>query len=308
MSAREILQSFTLDDLPPLDVAVIGALELGEKLPQINTTVNFKRPIVIGSGNALATGRIIFDDVDAVFADESTFAERLRRVPDIDGAVLISASGGKHAVSIAESLKQNNLPMVLFTNNPTPEAAAYLEEDNTRVFPKNREPYTYNTSTYLSMILAKTGESTNDIKSHLENNLKKVSPTLFAQYDAFTFVLPGEYGELRSMLRTKFDELFGPKLIGRFFMLEEMKHAKTVVPSERELFINLGVAGEWGGKRRGLFVPLPENSGYAAALSVTYYLVGLIQRSKPAYFQENIESYCRSASKLFGQDIKPIVE
>ena len=64
----DVLNTFTIDTIPDLDVAVLGALELfqKEKLPRIE--ISYKRPLVVGSGNAEATGRIIFEDTDAVFA------------------------------------------------------------------------------------------------------------------------------------------------------------------------------------------------------------------------------------------------
>lgn len=313
MSVSETLQSFTLETIPDLDTVVMGAIELlaHTKLPE--TKVPYKRPLVVGSGNAEATGRILFAETDAVFASESNYEEALKRVPEIDGAVIISASGGKHAVGIAKSLKKHGIKTTLFTNNPSAGAAEYLEERSVRVFPKNREPYTYNTSTYLSMIMAETGEKAGKIKTFIDKELSSGDNNKdfsnFKNYHAFTFILPAEFAELRPMLRTKFDELFGTKVVGRFFTPEEIKHAKTVVPDDRELFISIGSAStENGNASNHLRIPLPEGSGYGSALAVTYYLVGLIQRSRPPYFKDHIEEYCRHASKIFNQPIKPIVD
>ena len=312
MSALENLKSFTLENLPDLDTVVVGALELltDTKLP--DSTVPFRRPLVVGSGNAETTGRIIFRENDAVFASESNYQEALERVSDIDGAVIISASGGKHAVGIAEALKVRGIKSILLTNNPAAPAAEYLEPGSVRVFPKNREPYTYNTSTYLSMIMADTGERAGEIKSFIETQIAPRQDGDLGnldKYHAFTFILPAEFGELRPMLRTKFDELFGTKLVGRFFTPEELKHAKTVVPDERELFISIGGSADMlGAPSNHLVVPLPEGSGYSGAMCVTYYLVGLIQRSRPPYFKDHIEEYCRHASAVFNQDINPIVD
>lgn len=304
MSATETLKNFTLENLPDLDTVVMGALELLEtsKLPE--TTVPFRRPLVVGSGNALSTGRIVFAASDAVFASESSYLSALDRVAEIDGAVLISASGGKHATLIAKTLKERGLPTVLFTNNPTAPAAEYLAEESVRVFPKNREPYTYNTSTYLGMVLADSGEHADEIKSFVTTHLADDLIPTFSASTAFTFILPGEYAELTNMLRTKFDELFGPKLIGRFFITEEVKHAKTVVLDKDELFINF--TDQPLGRDRELMLSLPK--GPAGAIATTYYVVGLIQRSQPPYFKNNIVRYCEETSAVFGQKINPIVE
>ena len=128
-----------------LDECVINALELftRQKLPEIN--ISFKRPLVVGSGNAAATGKIIFEKTDAVFADESSYEIKLANIPEIDGVVVISASGGKHSPIIAKKAKSMGKRVVLFTNNK--DAPAKEFSDETHVFPKNPEPYTYNTST-----------------------------------------------------------------------------------------------------------------------------------------------------------------
>ncbi len=303
MSAIDTLNNFTLENLPDLDTVVMGALELfaSAKLP--DTTVPFRRPLVVGSGNAASTGRIIFAQNDAVFANESSYLSALDRVGDIDGAVLISASGGKHAIVIAQTLKKRGLPAVLFTNNPKAPAAEYFQEGTVRIFPKNREPYTYNTSTYLGMILADTGEQPSSVRSFIETHLSNDLVSTFSSSTAFTFILPGEYEELTNMLRTKFDELFGPKVLGRFFTTEEVKHAKTVVEDNDEIFINF--TDRPLGEGREIMISLP--SGYGGALAATYYIVGLIQRSQPPYFKNNIARYCEESSATFGQTIEPIV-
>lgn len=309
MTARETLNSFNLKNLPDLDIAVEGALELlaDAKLP--GTTVPFRRPLVVGSGNAEATGRIIFRESDAVFASESNYELALARALDIDGAVIISASGSKHATGIAKKLSEKGVETILFTNNPAAPARTFLPDGSVRVFPKNREPYTYNTSTYLSMILSDSGEDAAAIKEFIDTELNLKIKGKLAGAKAFTFILPTEFAELKSMLRTKFDELFGPKLVGRMFTPEEMKHAKTVVPDEKELFVSFGVANEaYGLEENRLFVPLMPDGGYGAALAVIYHFVGQIQKAHPPYYKENMVGYCQQASLGFGQPIDPIVE
>src|SRR5690606_35129037 len=145
--------------------------------------------------------------------------------------------------------------------------------------------------------------------SFMATEMSALSADDFRGFQAFTFVLPGELSELRPMLRTKFDELFGSLISGRIFTAEEFKHAKTVIPNDRELFISIGLpSSDIGREARWIEAPRPPKTGYGAALAVSYYLVGLIQRSQPPYFNENIAAYCAAASRVFGQEIKPIVE
>jgi len=296
---------FNKKQLIDLDECVINALSLfiKKRLPKINLG-NFKRPLVVGSGNAAVTGKMIFDDKDAVFADEGTYKQKLKAVKGIDGAVLLSASGGKHAPIIAKDLKKKKLKVILLTNNPN--ALAKKVADKTFVMPKNTEPYTYNTSTYLSMIMAKTRENPRVILNHI-NKIKKKIPKNFNKYDAFYIIVPEEFDNTREMLLTKFDELFGPVISGRVFTPEQTKHAKTVVPSNKELFISFGYNNKIFGKNR-LNIELPSRSDYATVIAVGYYVIGHIQKQNKPYFKNNIEAYTKSASKIFGQRIKPIVE
>lgn len=286
-----------------LDECVLNALKLfiNEKLPELKLE-KFKRPLVVGSGNAAVTGKILFEGKDAVFADEGNYSKKLDAIREIDGCILISASGGKHAPIIAKDVKKRKLPVILLTNNQNALAKEFADE--TYFFPKNPEPYTYNTSTYLSMILGKTRENPKEI---LDFILKLEIPNDFSKYDSFFLIVPEEFDLAREMFSTKFDELFGPKISGRVFTPEQTKHAKTVVHSDTELFISFGYRNELFGNKR-LNIQLPENAGYASIITIVYYVIGHIQKQNPKYYKDNIEAYTKKASEIFGQEIKPIVE
>ena len=62
-------------------------------------------------------GRIIFNDTDAIFASESDFEKKLKNIKSIDGIIIISASGGKHAPIIAKCSKKYNKHVTLITTN-----------------------------------------------------------------------------------------------------------------------------------------------------------------------------------------------
>ncbi len=310
MSPREILNNFDIEHLPDLDIAVLGALELLYERALPDTTAPFRRPLIVGSGNAEAVGRIMFENNDSVFADESGVEQAVNKSSGIDGAIVISASGGKHAVGVAKFLKEQGIETMLFTNNENAPAKNFVAAKSVRVFPKNREPYTYNTSTYLSMILADTGESVEAILEHLKENVTpKLSRRHLGSFGAFTLIVPPGFREIRAMFRTKFDELFGPYVNGRVFTSEEIKHAKTVVTSGDELFIGIGITNDsFGLPKNRLDLPLPENAGYGAVMAVGYYVIGKIQHAHSPYFKNNIVKYTEEASKIFGEEIKPIVE
>lgn len=309
MTARETLAAFDPAQPPTLDVAVMGALELFTEvlLPDLHPIRALARPFVAGSGNAYAAGRIMFESSDAVYANEGDYERRFASARGIDGIVIVSASGGKHAKMLAAFAASRELPTWLLTTDSAAPAAATLDPTRVLLFPRNREPYTYNTSTYLGMILAATGERTAPILAHIEGVIAPTVPTSLGAYGSYCIVVPSAFGEVCPMIRTKFDELFGPEINGRVFTTEELKHAKTVVRSDDELFISIGEqyadpeVAQWN-------IPLPADAGYAAVLAAGYYAVGRIQSQHPAYFADALTEYAERASAVFGETITPVVE
>ena len=290
---------------PDLDFCVLSALHLfaRETVPLLDLG-NYKRPLVVGSGNAAVTGKILLHEHDAVFADESNYQDKVANIPAIDGAILISASGGKHAPIIARWMQEQKIETRLLTNNKNAPAQDYVHK--TYVFPKLPEPYTYNTSTYMGMILAKTKEDPRKILEFLKQ-IKTMLPEDLDRYNAFVIIVPEEFDLVREMFLTKFHELFGPMVSARICTPEQMKHAKTVIPSETELFISLGYQNNLFGKNR-LNIPLLPNADFCAMMATGYFIIGNIQKQHPPHFKNNIESYTKEISKVFGQEIKPIVE
>ena len=55
---KDLMEQFSVNDLPDLDECVLGALEFfqDKEIPEI--IIPYKKPLVVGSGNAEATGKI----------------------------------------------------------------------------------------------------------------------------------------------------------------------------------------------------------------------------------------------------------
>ena len=282
-------------DILNLNESVLGALDFFSKNnpPQLDLS-DYSLPFVVGSGNAYNTGTILFSEKAAIFADESTFKSLLESYKPviekglISQAIIISASGEKDSVWEIEFAKQHGLETTLLTCSPNSSAAKIA--DKVLAYRKIDEPYTYNVSTYLGMILSATEENPTKIKSFLENlNL----PENFGAYESYAFVLPDKFASICPMLDIKKSELFGPHVSVRAFPEGHARHAKFVVRSEKELVISIGSKNEYFGKPESrLEINFPEHSSFGTILCLTYYLVGKIQESKPPYFKENIENYC----------------
>jgi len=306
------LENFGLNNIPNLDVAVLGALELFQQkpLPQIDIST-YKHPLIVGSGNAEATGRIIFEKIDAIFASESNFETKLKNIPAIDGVVIISASGEKHAPIIAKAARDMDKPVTLITNSSNSSTNKEFisgQNYNEYVFPKNREPYTYNTSTYMGMVLGATNEDPAEIERFIRESIDNLQFPDFSKYDKYFLIVPSKFSGIIRMLQVKFIELFGRNIARDVETSEYVVHATTVAPSN-ELFISFGEQNDkWGNPENRLFVPLPENADYVAMMAIGYYMVAQIQKAYPHYFKDNIADYTEKVSKIFGQTIFPIVE
>lgn len=281
--------------IPSLNESLIDGLDFLEckKLPNFKIKKK-EKTLVLASGNALVTGKILFQGENVVYGNEDNYSKLLGR--SWDNVILISASGKKHFVNI---LKKAGNKSVILTTNPDLKGKGRL------IFPRQIEPYTYNITTYLSMILGKAKEDISIIKKNVLK-LKRLKVDL-KKYDSFYFLLPSEFILLREMFNTKFDELFGGKVNFRCFTYEESRHAKTVVSDSKELFVSFDLKNKDFGLKENR-INIAFSGGYAELFSLGYYFIGKIQESKPQWFKQEIEGYCEKVSKMFNQEIQPIIE
>lgn len=294
-----------MEEIINLDEDVLQTLDFfTENQPPKLDLSGYSLPFVVGSGNAYNTGTILFSGKAAVFADESNFRSLIEAyAPVIEKglvtqAVIISASGKKDSVWEIELAKEKGLKTTLLTCDANSSAAKIA--DQVIAYRKIAEPYTYNFSTYLGMILSATGENPANIK-RLIQWIKL--PENFSNYQAYSFILPDQYGSICPMLDIKKSELFGPHLSLRAFPEGHARHAKFVIPSEQELVMSIGTENQYFGHPDHRFtIPFPESVSFGAMLSLTYFIVGKIQESKPQYFKDNIEAYCNDyGPKAYGK-------
>lgn len=297
----------TAEKIISLDEGVIRALEFFKagRLPRLDLK-KIVFPIVVGSGNAYHTARILFSNQAAIISDESGFKNDLIKYRglikkgDIKTAIVISASGEKDSIWELELAKKNKLRTVLLTCSPDSSAARLA--DQVIIYPSIPEPYTYNISTYLGMILSLSWENPDFILNFLKR-LKLKSG--FDSYSAYSFIWPDRFSALVPMIDIKKSELFGPKLSLRAFSRGQARHAKFVIRDRRELVINCGEEKNscFGYPQSRWQIDLPDQAGFAFVLCLAYYLVGRIQTAKPDYFKNNIKQYCQDyGPKAYGLD------
>jgi hypothetical protein len=297
------------DKIDSLDSVVLKTLDFLSKNTPTKLNINKQNIVfVVGSGNAYNTGSILFSRQSAIFADESNFKKIISSFRQaigerlIEKAVIISASGGKDSVWEIKLAKSNGLRTVLLTTKSQSEAAKIA--DRVISYHSIEEPYTYNTSTYMGMILSYTQEDPLKIKSSIQN---LSFPENFDNYKAYSFVLPDRFAQICPMLDIKKNELFGPHLSLRAFSEGQARHAKFVIRSKDELVISVGFKNMVFGDPNGRWdIDISDSSNFAEIMALTYYIVGKIQNSRPQYFKENIEKYINDyGPKAYSDSTKP---
>ncbi len=309
MNFLKKINDFSDDSLLSLDEIVMWALELFEITDMKKLDLSdIKRPLIAGSGNAIVTAKIIFSWIDAIFCDETNFDENINK--DVDWLVILSASGEKHAIVFAKKAMEKWIKTKLLTCSKNSTASKIIWEENTIVTAKNREPYTYNTSTYMWWVIAYTWENPSVIKKYIQEYIDPIiDKTDFSKYDSYLLVTPDKFAWVNQLFIVKFIELFGRKIARDVFSYEQMKHATTVVPHSSELFITF-----WKWELECLYwellnFPLPENCSLAWIMAIWYYVIWKIQNAYPQYFKENIKTYIENLNKYeFWKGLNVIVE
>lgn len=292
--------------LPTLDAIVFDTLDFFIKTPPPSFDVSkYSMPFVVGSGNAINTGKILFSHQAAIFADESSFKSVVSSYKTaiekglVTDAVILSASGEKDSVWEIELAKKMKLKTTLLTCKPQSSSAKIA--DFVYSYKSIAEPYTYNTSTYLGMVLSATGESAEAIKKYVQS---VAIPEGFNDYISYAFVVPDAFINVTPMIDIKGHELFGPHVMVRAFPEGHARHAKFVHPWEKELVIQIGVENAYfGDPKHRMHISLPAEAKSGLMIALTYYLCGLIQKAKPDYYMQDIERYCNDyGPKAYGKD------
>lgn len=248
---------------------------------------------VVGSVNAYNTGRMLFSDQAALFADEGNFLTLLKTYKNlikekkIKEAIVISASGEKDSIWEVKAARRAGLKTTLFTCNDQSSAAKLA--DRSFFFKKIAEPYSYNFSTYLGMLLSHTQEDPKKIKEFL---LALKIPKKFKNSRYFSFILPDRFKAIAEMIKVKDEELFGPYSSLRAYPEGSARHAKFICQAKDELVISFGKNPYFGNKQQRWEIAWPKNGDYGLALSLSYFLCGLIQTQKPDHFKKGLPNYC----------------
>ena len=292
----------TYNHLPNIDQTVLAALDFFSKnSPAKFKPESFHLPIVVGSGNAYNTAQVVFSNQAAVIANESNFKktlasyQKLIKQKTIKDAIIISASGEKDSIWETALAKKYGLKTTLLTW--TANSSAGQLADKVIVYKKLPEPYTYNVSTYLSLLLSTEKTSV----AAIQKTIAALKLPNFKKYQAFAFILPDDFAAIAPMLEIKRDELFGPHVSLRAFSFGQARHAKFVNNFDKELVISLGKNQYFGLAKNRWEIKLPKQVSAGLIMTLTYNLVGKIQAGQKPYYKNNIAEFCLQGPKAYGQ-------
>lgn len=307
----EKLNNMKEDSLEDLDVVLLGALELyiRDGLSSIKFP-DFKNPLVGASVNALTTAKILLGS-NANYCDENDFKDIIESKKDkCDGAIVFSASGGKHAPILAKAFVVAGLDTYLVTCTKNSEAQEVVGAKKTIVTPKNPEPYTYNTSTYLGWVLQKTGEDPKEIYEFIKNEVEPFINEAVSKHRGYYVLIPDFGSEVGRLFNVKFEELFGTEVSWQIHTFETSRHAKTVVPPQFTIVFGKGNWPVHISYEKSYEVPLPKGAKEGALMAIGYYFFGRLQKMKEPYFKKYIKSYVEENKKRgeFASSINVIVK
>ena len=310
----EIMEKFDENSIPDLDIVLLGALEkfLRDGLSEIEFP-KFKNPLVGASVNALTTAKMLLGST-ASYVDENTSDSDLKSISShCDGAIVFSASGGKHAPIIAKKFQDLGLDTYVVTCVQGSQAEEIVGSEKTIVTKKNREPYTYNTSTYLGWTLSGEAATNKKIKELYNFILEKVDPIIsknIHEHFGYYLLVPNNAGYVGNLFDVKYEELFGTLVPWQTHTFETSKHAKTVIAPQYCLAFGEGDLPVHIYNENTCRIPLPRNFTQADIMAIGYYVIGKIQKGKHPYFKESIKDYIEGNKKKgkFAQAINLIVE
>lgn len=260
-----------------LDRCVVNTLESleGWEMPEIPIKRGLN--LFMGSGNASQVAGIFANHFGGVAVNAAGYGRFAGYAGRFDEKVIVSASGGKDAVGMAEAFRGD---CVLLTCAENPPAAEFARD--VVVFPYLKEPPSYNVSTYASMFHAlEPGEEVSRIMEYIRG---LEVPELGRQ--SFIPVVAGDGSEaLAQMCATKIRETLGIGSVGKG--VSEAAHGWFLHNRPGELALCLNLAQFEPAENR-LHINYPSLLGLMLS---AYYIIGKSQTER--HSEEIVKNYGR---------------
>lgn len=242
------------------------------KMPKLDIKPGFN--LYMGSGNAFQTAKIYANHFGGVAADTTYYPKFAKLKDRFDEIIVISASGGKDGLKMAEMFKG----CTLLTCAKNPPAAPFAKKIYT--FPSMEEPPSYNISTYSSMIHAlNPKEDLSKIRKYIES----IKAPDLKKYSFIPVVSANENEPVAQMCATKIRETIGLGSVGK--SMAEGMHGWFLHERNDEAALCLNLP-EFAPSKNKININYPSNLGLMLS---AYYLIGKSQTD--ALSQEILDNY-----------------
>lgn len=273
--------------IPHLDQMVINALDsfASWNYPDKNVISSSEKNIFIGSGSAACAAEMFARKFGGISLNASRYIGFFKRTTSRDFNVyVVSASGGKDSIPMAKFFQGISLPAILITCNDQAPAKEYCKD--IIVFPAHKEPPTYNTSTYGSMLYWLDGGNPEQIK---ENILAiKDIPSLRGKH--VVFMAQDEYDVLADMGERKvLETLQNTPSNGEGFT--HGSHGLLRQPNENRIVIRLNDTHDYQDEIYDILATTPLEM-----MMKIYYIIGKNQNDQDA--QNIAKDYKETIAKL----------
>jgi len=250
--------------------------------------------VFMGSGSAACVAKLFAERFNGFSLNVSNYKRFLERTPkkDLGSVFIISASGGKDAVTMVKFLRKKGLKPNLITCNES--APAKKLSDRIFVFPALKEPPTYNVSTYGSMIYWLFKEDLKKIKSLI----KGIKVPNLRKYRYIFFLAADKYDVIAEMASRKIAEsLEGIGSNGDGF--SNSTHGMLRQPNKDRFIFCLNQ--KYLFKEKGYKLGIDS---YLGLMLASYYIIGKNQTEKDIYnlsknYKETIERLGWKINKVF---------
>lgn len=285
-----------MEQLPQhLDHFVVEALKAFPtwQYPEVDLPVS-DRNVFIGSGSASCAADFFAEKFGGLAFHASNYKKILSRMQDKNFASIniVSASGGKDSLPMADFCQEVlGQKANLITCNP--DAPAKEKTAKQFVFPAFKEPPTYNTSTYGSMLYWLFKEDSDKILNRLEN---LTIPNL-REYGYVFFMADDKYATIADMAMRKVAETNQGVAVNAAGFTQG-SHGMLRQPADNRLVFTINYEYPFPEKKYDL-----KADGYLEAMMLIYYIIGKNQNDQDT---ANIVSDYAKTVKTLGWQLKEV--
>lgn len=237
--------------------------------------------IFMGSGSAVCVAQMFTYKFGGVSLSADQYLAFLQNTTEKQHNIyILSASGGKDAVNMAQACKEYGMPASLITCNQDAPCKDLVKE--IFVFPSFVDPPTYNVSTYFGMVFWLFGENPRDVRDFVLK-LKKIN---LKKYKSIFFVSDDLHTPIAKMATRKVGECL-ENVMANGEGQSQAAHGVVLQPNKHRLIIRLNCNFPVNNQK---YYDINTDT-FLGLLASTYYLIG--QNQKNSDIKNTINNYSK---------------